>query len=209
MAGPAIGRSGNFSIGVNAAGNLTIQNGSTFTSSGGAVVRLGQDTAGVGIVTVTGAGSQWIVSGPQLNVANNGTGILNIQNGGQVIAQNGVGLGLFAGSSGTLNISGGGILETTGMVVGTGTRQVNFDNAVVRALANNAAFFGAPVNQINIAAGGTDIRHQWVQHRNARIQRRRRIDQDRRRDLHAGLRQYVYRSDGDPAGHACAGRRGQ
>lgn len=151
LTGPAIGKSGNFSIGVTAAGTLTIQNGSTLTSSG-AVVRLG--LGGVGIVTVTGAGSQWTASSGQLNVAINGTGILNIQNGGQVIAQNGLGLGINAGSSGTLNISGGGILQTTGITVGAGTGQMNFDNAIVRASANNAAFFGGSINRINIAAGG-------------------------------------------------------
>ncbi|WP_175500490.1 autotransporter outer membrane beta-barrel domain-containing protein [Bradyrhizobium sp. NFR13] len=144
--------SGSFSIGVSAPGNLTIQNGSTLTSSGGAVVRLG--LGGTGIVTVTGAGSQWIVSGPQLNVAINGTGILNIQDGGQVVAQNGLGLGSNVGSSGTLNISRGGVLQTTGIIGGAGTRQMNFDNGTVRALANNASFFGGSINQINLAAGG-------------------------------------------------------
>jgi outer membrane autotransporter protein len=105
-------------------------------------------------VTVTGAGSQWILSGTQLIVGFGGNGTLNIENGGTVIAQNALRLGNNAGSSGTLNISSGGILETTGITVGTGTRQMNFDNAIVRALANNAAFFGGSVNQINIAAGG-------------------------------------------------------
>ncbi|SFM00999.1 fibronectin-binding autotransporter adhesin [Bradyrhizobium sp. NFR13] len=152
LAGPANGMSGSFSIGVSAPGNLTIQNGSTLTSSGGAVVRLG--LGGTGIVTVTGAGSQWIVSGPQLNVAINGTGILNIQDGGQVVAQNGLGLGSNVGSSGTLNISRGGVLQTTGIIGGAGTRQMNFDNGTVRALANNASFFGGSINQINLAAGG-------------------------------------------------------
>ncbi|WPO39021.1 autotransporter outer membrane beta-barrel domain-containing protein [Tardiphaga sp. 42S5] len=110
---------------------------------------------GTGIVTVTGAGSQWILSGgAQLVVGFAGNGTLNIENGGTVIAQNGLRLGNSVGSSGTLNVSSGGILETTGITVGPGTRQMNFDNAIVRALANNAAYFGGVINQTNIAAGG-------------------------------------------------------
>jgi T5SS/PEP-CTERM-associated repeat protein len=70
-------------------------------------------------VTVTGAGSQWLLSGTQLIVGLGGNGTLNVGNGGTVIAQNGVRLGNNPGSSGTLNISSGGILETTGIIVGT------------------------------------------------------------------------------------------
>jgi outer membrane autotransporter protein len=40
---------------------------------------------------------------------------------------------------------------------GTGTRQINFDNAIVRALASNATFIGGAQNQLNIAAGGLTI----------------------------------------------------
>lgn len=92
--------------------------------------------------------------GAQLVVGFAGNGTLNIENSGTVIAQNGLRFGNSAGSSGTLNVSSGGILETTGITVGPGTRQMNFDNGTVRALANNAVFFGGAINQANIAAGG-------------------------------------------------------
>jgi fibronectin-binding autotransporter adhesin len=155
LSGGATAATGGIAVGsgVGSFGNLTIQGGSTLTSSHGVFLRVAQ--GGTGIVTVTGAGSQWILSGgAQLVVGFAGNGTLNIENGGTVIAQNGLRLGNSVGSSGTLNISSGGILETTGITVGPGTRQMNFDNAVVRALANSAAFFGGTVNQINLAAGG-------------------------------------------------------
>lgn len=155
VTGPAVGLSGNFSIGVTGAGNLTIQNGSTLTTTGG-IVRLG--LGGNGTVTVTGDGSQWNVTAAQLVVGLNGVGTLNITNGARVTAQNGLQLGGNAGSSGTLNISGGGILETTGLSTGLGTRQYNFDNAIVRALASNPTlFFGGTQSQLNIAAGGLTV----------------------------------------------------
>jgi fibronectin-binding autotransporter adhesin len=155
LSGGATAGTGGIAVGsgVGSFGNLTIQGGSTLTSSHGVFLRVAQ--GGTGIVTVTGAGSQWILSGgAQLVVGFAGNGTLNIENGGTVIAQNGLRLGNSVGSSGTLNISSGGILETTGITVGPGTRQMNFDNAVVRSLANSAAFFGGTVNQINLAAGG-------------------------------------------------------
>ncbi|WP_409362360.1 autotransporter outer membrane beta-barrel domain-containing protein [Bradyrhizobium sp. CIR48] len=115
---------------------------------------MGNSLGTVGTVTVTGAGSQWTTTTSILAVGLAGNGTLNIENGGTVIAQAGVRLGNGASGSGTLNISSGGILQTTGITVNFGTRQMNFDNAVVRALANNAAFFGGTINQINLAAGG-------------------------------------------------------
>jgi fibronectin-binding autotransporter adhesin len=155
LSGGATAATGGIAVGsgVGSFGNLTIQGGSTLTSSNGVFLRVAQ--GGTGIVTVTGAGSQWILSGgAQLVVGFAGNGTLNIENSGTVTAQNGLRFGNSAGSSGTLNVSSGGILETTGITVGPGTRQMNFDNGTVRALANNAVFFGGAINQANIAAGG-------------------------------------------------------
>ncbi len=108
-------------------------------------------------MTVTGAGSQWTTTTSQLVVGLAGNGTLNVENGATVVAQSGIILGNNAGSFGTLNISGGGILETTGISFGSGTRQMNFDNATVRALANNSTFLGSGINQTNIAAGGLTV----------------------------------------------------
>ncbi|MGY3034481.1 outer membrane autotransporter protein [Bradyrhizobium sp. USDA 4354] len=143
-------------VGAGASGNLTIQNGSTLTSNGG-TFRIGQGTGSTGIATVTGAGSRWDISGSQMIVGFAGNGTLNIENGATVVAQNGLRLGNNAGSSGTLNITSGGILETTGISFGSGTPQMNFDNAVVRALAISSTFFGSAINRTNIAAGGLTV----------------------------------------------------
>ncbi|MDF0519244.1 autotransporter outer membrane beta-barrel domain-containing protein [Bradyrhizobium yuanmingense] len=118
---------------------------------------MGQSVGNNGIVTVTGAGSRWNLSGSQLVVGVAGNGTLNVENGATVVAQNGIRLGNNAGSSGTLNIRSGGVLETTNITLGSGTRQINFDNATVRALANSSSFLGGAVNQTNIAAGGLTV----------------------------------------------------
>ncbi|WP_160168914.1 autotransporter outer membrane beta-barrel domain-containing protein [Bradyrhizobium sp. Ai1a-2] len=139
-----------------ASGNLTIQNGSTLSSTG-ATFQIGQNVGNTGIVTVTGAGSRWNLSGSQLVVGVAGNGTLNVENGATVVAQGGIRLANNAGSSATLNVRSGGVLETTGINLGSGTRQINFDNATVRALAISSAFLGSAGNQTNIAAGGLTV----------------------------------------------------
>jgi T5SS/PEP-CTERM-associated repeat protein/autotransporter-associated beta strand protein len=154
----ASGVTGNLFMGSanNSQGSLTIQNGSTLTSTG-ATIRVGNSLGSVGAVTVTGAGSHWTTSG-QLAVGFAGAGTLNIENGGVVTALAGVQLGSTANGLGTLNISGGGILETTGMAIGAGSRQYNFDNGTVRALGTSpTVFFGGTQAQLNIAAGGLTV----------------------------------------------------
>lgn len=154
--GPATGATGNLfvSSAVGGSASLTIQNGSTLTSSGGSI-RIGSATTSVGTVTVTGPGSLWTATAGQLIVGFAGTGILNIENGGQVTAQNGVRVASTAAGSGTVNITGGGVLATTSLTRGTASGRVNFDDATLRALAGNATFFnGFTVSQLNIAGGG-------------------------------------------------------
>ncbi|MGM5048805.1 autotransporter family protein [Tardiphaga sp. 604_B6_N1_1] len=140
-------------------GNLTIQNGSTLTSSG-AAFEIGSDPGSNGTVTVIGAGSRWIISGSQIRVGSGGNGTLNIQNGAAVVAQSGMTLGALAGGTGTLNISGGGTLETNSLTrAAVGAGQVNFDNAILRARINNAIGFlgGFSAGGLNIAAGGLTV----------------------------------------------------
>jgi outer membrane autotransporter protein len=155
--GPVNGATGNAVLGLSNVANLTIQNGSVLTSTGSSFA-LGFNAPGRGIVTVTGAGSQWNASGGQILVGNSGTGILNIENGGEVTARGGIAVGDAAGGSGTLNISGGGILATTSLTRNTSaTSQINFDNATMRALASSANFSNFTAAQLNIAAGGLTI----------------------------------------------------
>lgn len=159
--GAAAGATGSISVGVTAgpSGSLTIQNGSTLTSSG-ATIAIGIAGGSNGTVTVNGAGSQWITSGHQIEIGASGNGTLNIQNGARVIAQSGVYLGSFAGGMGTLNINSGSTLETITLarpgVAGAG--QVNFDNAILRARQNSIGFVvGFSSGALNIAGGGLTV----------------------------------------------------
>ncbi|QKK19024.1 autotransporter outer membrane beta-barrel domain-containing protein [Rhizobium indicum] len=135
-------------------GVLTIQNGSTLTSTGQA--RLGIAAGGTGIVTVTGPGSHWNALGP-LVLGFQGAGTLNIQNGGQVDAGTTT-LGSLGTSSGTLNITGGGTLQAQTLRGGAGASQANFDNGILRATAANATFInGFSGSELNLHAGGLTL----------------------------------------------------
>lgn len=161
--GPAVGTTGQLIVGNTPGrfGNLTIQNGSTLTSSG-AEHHIADGLGTNGVVTVTGAGSQWIVSGGSIEVGAGGNGILNILNGAKVVAQSGVTFGTFADGAGTINISGGSILETNRLSrANAGDGEVNFDNAILRARANNNFFIaGFSAGTLNIAAGGLTVDSQ-------------------------------------------------
>lgn len=160
VGGAAVGTSGDLYVAGTTGlfGNLTIQNGSTLTSTG-TEFHIGNGAGSIGIVTVTGAGSQWTTSGATIEIGAGGNGTLNIQNGGTVVAQGGVTFGTFAGGDGTLNINGGGTLETSRLSrTNLGAGQVNFDNATLRARANNNFFIsGFSTGALNIAAGGLTV----------------------------------------------------
>ena len=149
----AAGTANTLRIGATTAGittDLAIQNGATLTTTGTSTINV---TAGSSsTVTVTGAGSRW--NGATIQVSAAGTGTLNIENGATVVATSRVILAtpLTAGA-GFLNISGA-TLETSSIAISNTSSKANYDNATVRALANNAAFFGGTTNQENIAAGG-------------------------------------------------------
>ena len=161
VGGAAAGATGQLTVGntTGSFGNLTIQNGSTLTSSA-TTIAIGVAGGSNGTVTVSGAGSQWTTSGTQIEIGASGNGTLNIQNGARVVAQSGVYLGTFAAGAGTLNIGGGSTLETTTLSRpgGGGTGQVNFDNAILRARINSVAFIaGFLPGNLNIAAGGLTV----------------------------------------------------
>ncbi|NKM27914.1 autotransporter outer membrane beta-barrel domain-containing protein [Rhizobium laguerreae] len=133
---------------------MTIQNGSTLTTSANS--RLGAAAFSTGIVTVTGPGSQWTTPN-NFYIGFLGTGILNIENGGQVNTGTAV-LGNIASSSGTLNISSGGTLRAQTFRGGAGASQANFDNGILRATAANATFInGFSGTELNLLAGGLTI----------------------------------------------------
>ncbi|QIG92895.1 autotransporter outer membrane beta-barrel domain-containing protein [Bradyrhizobium sp. 6(2017)] len=150
----ATGTTGNFSVRpiAGATANLTIQNGAILTTTG-ASLSIGTTTGTTSTVTVTGAGSRWNINGI-LNITAVGTNTLNIENGATVVTGGRIVVTSPAGTgSGTLNISGG-TLETSNIAISNAGGQVNYDNALVRAVGNNANFFGGTAAQNNIAAGG-------------------------------------------------------
>lgn len=158
VGGPATGVTGTLVLGsatLGTFGNLTIQNGSTLTTS--SIARFGLNATSGGILTVTGPGSQWLVNG-LVSLGFLGSGTLNIENGGKVVAVAGITVGNGASSSGTVNVSGGGTLETQFLRGGAGASQANFDNGILRARANNATFInGFNPGELNLLAGGLTI----------------------------------------------------
>jgi fibronectin-binding autotransporter adhesin len=135
-------------------GSLIIKNGSSLTVTGNTTIGTGASANAT--LTVTGAGSRWVVTGAQLNVGGSGTGTLNIENDGLVRATGTLRVG--GSVSGTVNLRSGGILETTGLVKASGNAQVNFDNGTLRALGSKVDFAdGFTVNQLTIAAGGLTV----------------------------------------------------
>lgn len=139
------------------AGNLTIKSGSTLTSTGN--TRIGISATGIGTVTVTGPGSQWLITaGNTFYVGFLGSATLNIEDGGKVVTGGGTVLGNSAAATGTLNISGGGVLQTQSLKGGAGTVQANFDNGILKATADMATFInGFDGTELNILAGGLTI----------------------------------------------------
>ncbi|MDQ0134220.1 fibronectin-binding autotransporter adhesin [Neorhizobium galegae] len=137
-------------------GVLTIQNGSTLTSTN--TSRLGFSVGSTGIATVTGAGSQWNVNVGNFNIGVNGAGTLNIANGGKVVTVSNTVLGSGVQSSGTLNISSGGTLQAQALRGGPGASQANFNDGILRATAANATFInGFSGTELNLLAGGLTI----------------------------------------------------
>jgi len=97
---------GTLAVGEGGTGTLNIVNGGLVLSRDGII---GKDSGGVGVVNVTGAGSQWkatLTGGAGIiTVGEGGTGTLNIMGGGQVIATS-----IVVNPTGTLNGPGGSIV---------------------------------------------------------------------------------------------------
>jgi T5SS/PEP-CTERM-associated repeat protein len=94
---------GLFLVGQFGTGNLTVSAGgvlNTYTTS------LGDDVGGVGIATVTGAGSIWNVTPIfAFHIGSSSTGTLNIESGGRVNSSSTADIG-GAGGTGTINVIG-------------------------------------------------------------------------------------------------------
>ena len=105
----------NLTVGVNQTGMLTIQAGGTLVDQFGAIGNL---PGGVGMVTVTGPGSDWS-NVNDVVVGGLGTGTLIIQGGATAeddttVSSTGISVGLAAGSTGTVIVTGPGSRWTNG-----------------------------------------------------------------------------------------------
>ncbi len=136
-------------------GNLTIQNGSTLTSTG-AEFHIADGAGTMAQSRSPEPDRSGLASGARSKSAPAAMVFLNIQNGATVVTQTGVTFGTFAAGDGTINISGGSTLETNRLSrAANGDGQVNFDNAILRARANNNFFIsGFLAGDLNIEAGG-------------------------------------------------------
>ena len=163
--GAATATSGTLFIGDVTSGTLTIQNGSTLTSSANAFSLVGR-SGGTGTVNVTGAGSQWNVTGIASQVSVilgqfSGTGVLNVSDGGSVTTAGDMVVGERNSGTGVLSVTSGGTVTTgrdayigrladargTATVTGAGSHwTINS-----RLFVGNGGAFGV----LNISDGGT------------------------------------------------------
>ncbi|MGR3910570.1 autotransporter outer membrane beta-barrel domain-containing protein [Burkholderia sp. SR8] len=134
-------------------------------ANGGAVVATGDinvggttlSTAGIGIVTVAGAGSQLSTSGA-LNIGLYMKGALTVSDGALATANTVTMTSANTNSNATLNLTSGGTLATQALTAGAGQAQANFDGGTLRATASNTAFVsGFTGTELNIAAGGLTV----------------------------------------------------
>jgi T5SS/PEP-CTERM-associated repeat protein len=120
-AGSLLDNTGQFIVGDDGLGSLSIQSGATVIAAPSEIVAqneaviANQSAAGGSSVNVTGVGSDWQVGGP-LAVGNAATGVLAITNGASVTATT-LDVGVDASGAGVVTVSGPGAdLTTTGTV---------------------------------------------------------------------------------------------
>jgi len=115
---------GGIVVGNNGQGALTIQNGGVVNSASGNV---GFASGSVGTVTVTGAGSQWNITGPlTIGGTSGGQGTLSVQQGGAVTSGDLTNLGnpgpsAIIVNSSTLTVNGDFINDTSTMSIQNGS----------------------------------------------------------------------------------------
>jgi T5SS/PEP-CTERM-associated repeat protein len=110
-------------IGNTAFGTFRIDGGSVYNNTSFATVIIGSQSTGLGLVTVTDSGSQWVVSNSNgFTVGASGVGRLDVLNGGAVTwsgSSGGVTIASNSGSEGTVNVQGSGsTLYTPGLTLG-------------------------------------------------------------------------------------------
>ena len=140
-------------VGNNSFGTFRIDGGSNYTTTSSTVI-LGSSSTGVGIATVTGAGSQWTFTNSNgVDVGSSGFGRLEILNGGVVTFSQtfgaGIDIGNNSGGQGTVVVDGtGSLLNSSGVNVG---QQFGQGGAALLQISNNAMVFS---NQTAISSAG-------------------------------------------------------
>jgi T5SS/PEP-CTERM-associated repeat protein len=98
-------------VGFSGSGAVNIANGSVATVNG--IILVGDCSCATGIITVTGAGSQFTsINGADVVVGGGGTGAFNVLNGATATLLSGLVLGQDAGSSGTVTVQNGSTFTT-------------------------------------------------------------------------------------------------
>jgi subtilase-type serine protease len=126
------------SIGTTGSGDLLINNGATFNSTGGSI---GAAAGFTGTVSVSGNNSQWVNQG-DVTVGGSGQGHLNITNG--TVSDQHASVGQNTGVIGTVSVDGatgsaiGNWINNNGLDLGvSGTGQLSITNGGVVSSANN------------------------------------------------------------------------
>lgn len=122
---------------------------------------VGWQTGSTGMVTVTGAGSEWNNRTANLDIGNAGSGTLLVENGG-VVSSNTGGIGRAATSDGKVTITGSGSeWNSTGAILvggfGTGTLDIA-DGGVLTSNSGNIADRDGAMGTVTVT--GTDS--QWT-----------------------------------------------
>lgn len=97
---------GSFLIGDSAYGSVTVSGGTAISSTGGAVV--GNGGAGIGLVGLSGFGSNWTIGGAtsDLILGDEGIGTVSLSSQAVMIVPDDTVIGAFAAASGRLTVSG-------------------------------------------------------------------------------------------------------
>ena len=148
---------GSVGVGGNAIGVLTVDSGSVLTNNNSFI---GNDSTGIGTVTVTGTGSTW-ASEAFLQVGVSGDGTLNIESGGSVSSTDSF-IGTISGSNGTVTVTGpvSSFTSSNSLSIGsggTGTLIIEtgslVDGGTIVAIGSNDGGTGT----VNVTGSGSNL----------------------------------------------------
>ncbi|MBX3427296.1 MAG: PEP-CTERM sorting domain-containing protein [Pirellulales bacterium] len=132
---------GAFTIGDGAFGSVTVNAGTAITSTGGATI--GNNLAGVGVVSLTGFGSDWTITGSasDLTLGDEGMGQVTIANSARLIVPDDTFIAAQSTSSGKLVVTGLGSLYDGGDQVTVGVGGVGIVEVLNGGAGESDEFF--------------------------------------------------------------------